>query len=129
MASPGKGSEQDVVIANITTINSNVLNLSKGVDKIGGSSDSKILREQLKQRREETQQLIQETKELLQKGYAPSEKLKHDKLSKQFNDIVEEFKKVIKMYLQKERGSIPCMIPIGPQQSNKLAEGTLILFK
>jgi len=88
---------------NITSIASSLRELQQLVDDIGSSKDGRALRNKMSSKREETQLLVNQTKAALQKPFEPTDKAKHSKLAKNFNDVLIDYEKMIKASLIKER--------------------------
>jgi len=98
--------ELSVVITCIQTMNANNSSLRSYCDQLGTAKDGKHLREQLSQKRDENRKLVIEGKKLLQKpsnGLSDQDKLKRDRLIKQFNDSLREFESIAQSSLLKEK--------------------------
>jgi len=97
---------QDIFVKianNVQQLNVAVRDINNFCNQIGTAKDSSKLRDQLKKKRDETQQIVVDTKALLSGQFSRDDKLKKDKLVKQFNDILEEYEKIVKLSIRKER--------------------------
>jgi len=91
------------ITKNINSINLAVRELEKMVNEIGTSKDGKKLRTDLKQKRDDTVKVRMETKSLLDKEVNQNEKVKRDRLAKQFNDALSAYEKIAQISVRKER--------------------------
>eukprot|EP01137_Pigoraptor_chileana_P014993 Opistho-2@5130 len=90
----------------VTDFNNAVNQMRKFVDVLGTPKDTAVFRSQLRDQRTKATNLARSTKQIMDnKPYDLSEpnRLKWDKLSRQFIQCIKDFEDISKLSLQKER--------------------------
>eukprot|EP01097_Dermamoeba_algensis_P004261 TRINITY_DN2815_c0_g1_i1.p1 TRINITY_DN2815_c0_g1~~TRINITY_DN2815_c0_g1_i1.p1 ORF type:complete len:246 (-),score=42.60 TRINITY_DN2815_c0_g1_i1:237-974(-) len=100
----GTGENFSFIVSSLTRMNNNVKVLSELVDQIGTRSDTQQLRQRITQNREETIALVRSIRDALQKPYdVRQQKIQHDKLATQFQDLLSVFERISRLSLKKEK--------------------------
>lgn len=94
----------DEIESQLNKMGALVLNVEKKSKDIGTQKDSDVLRKKLRKDRDSAKSLAKDIADNLKRArYDPQDKLRAQKLSSQFKDILENFERISKDTLEKEK--------------------------